>query len=400
MLFKLIRFFRNMGCVASILKLHKYPSIIKPTPNFTFHCKCTTRKCKRECGVAPENEEEDDEYSCFDTDQVLPLSTKPVKSYRFWIGNGHTKGCYANMITDREYFNDKVFITHRELFENGEEDYLYQLAKEENFIIKDLADFDGCGPQSLFTFITGKTLTFTKQKEVDVLNLLGLYYIKHMIAKDYHFVADTIKAMLAIFDSNFIIMDMTTRVITPVNCEFDTVEEMFYNVIQKDSLRYNYKDDKFCLYYNGSDTPLYQDPGFHHMEYVFENLKYNITALMFTFGEIGYSSKTDDFTKIPFLPMVSSRACVDYDSRPFDESINTLGYIELKLKKQHLVVYDAYTCYDTYTPLEESEFEYYNQIKYYQNYFDREKYKYIESNIPKHILLWYAQQPSRYPKKN
>lgn len=377
-----------MGNVLSKTKVD--PSAkVAPSTLLTFKCTCPEGLCQNEPKISkPEpliNKKLSRALQKTYNTRILPMLKYPLTSYRMWFGSTYPISAYVTMMLDAEYFTNRVWITHSGMFEKGTQDPLYQLAeKEPGLVIKDLAKFQGCGPQSLFKFITGKTLDLCRRIEIKMLKMIVKRLNKTFEAKQYAESSDIIKGMLATFESNFVVANANCRYITPIDCPYKTIEERFYNIIDKRYLRYSFRpEEKNSIYYNGHSVPLYLDPTFYAMKSFRKNLKNS--PLRFTFGvsEEYYCSFED---QIPFLPMIISGRCSRGDSRPLENAINRKGVLDFNTIRSARLSF-------TYP---ESEMVHYEDINFAANYKEHLKYNEAENRIPKELKEFIENKPCRY----
>lgn len=330
----------------------------------------------------------------------LPLN-KNVKSIRFWVGELQPIAAYVLIELDQHHFHNRLFITHSDLFVYGKENHLYQRAlNEPGLIIKDLAKFEGCGPLSFFEFISGRTLLLKNNIEKKILSMLVAEFVQNLDEKKYNIASDSIKAIFAIFDSNFTIADVPCRYIKPTNCEFNTIEERFYHITDKKTLRYTFNPGRsYSLFWNGHSEPMYKTLDSDDMKGLTASFEDggSTYVLRFIGSEGMYPSHVESVpaTCIPYLPTVPPSSCHNGESRLFEEQINKRGMIS-DTSKQYLAGHMIQKKYRDFPLIEEPEIEHYNAIEFFRNYKEHKIYRKAESEIPTAVRVWYQRQPCRH----
>lgn len=335
-----------------------------PVCKINFICKCPDF-CKNEV------------YHYTDTTNVDNIVIGEPTLFRIFIGHGHRMSNFINLSLDKDHFKNRIFITHSLFFTDGANDCLLQEAKKQGAVIKDLAEFEGCGPQTLFKFITGKEFKYSRISELHLLFVLTKVLIESLTDKKVQYVNETIKGMITLFVENSVVADLNCRFIKPLNCEFDNIQDRLRNVMVGD--RTTLQEDQISLFVNLSKHPTYELLSDEVLRDISTRLEKSPIIMLCDLTEKIYPSVARNKSMLPFLPMINEAVCKRHMMQSLEQYINKYGQFSANFRKA------AFYCPYMVEPQE----HWYKTINFVENNPEHEVYIKALAEMPEKIKKWY-----------
>lgn len=161
-------------------------------------------------------------------------STDNVKLVRVWMGEGYTGWDLGNIAIDRQLCKKRVFITAGRSFEYGVDDAFYQmLAIDPNVVLVDIDELMDLDNEAVLEKLIQTSTPSYVLEYVGCTNYESV--LEHFMCRfwgfydtqDWFALADLIKVFYVLFGTNYIFVNMGTRLMLPkTHPEFNLIESL------------------------------------------------------------------------------------------------------------------------------------------------------------------------------
>jgi len=204
-------------------------------------------------------------YTSFDIKATVPVHYEtmdinvPLVLYRVFFGDTTEFASLfrTNAIIDAELFDDRVIITDSRSFTLGKEDPFFKFLSTLPGTCTILDFADKMPTEDVSRFILGYT-KYSKHMDAMLRRAVEGVIEDTLKARNWTQAADSVKALLFMFETSFIVADFECRFVVPDSEYFDTRFYLFELAVKNSNdLLLQFSGKQFQMYGNLSSTALY-----------------------------------------------------------------------------------------------------------------------------------------------